>query len=281
MTPGAGGPGSGRAEDGADARAGGVLSTPACSAMLQARLVTAAPAGVAWETGGAGRLPAGIAVRIRLLGRFTVLQGAEEVPLRAFGGRRAQQLLRLLAVRRGVFVSKDVIAEALWPRRRPADAAGNIEVLVSRVRRALGDPALIRTGSGGYSLTAGSRCWVDAEAFVAAVRDGRRLLAGRPGEALIVFRGALEVWCGESLAEDAYAEWPQVHRRRLSQALLEALEGAAAAALLTGDPREAASIVVPGEQKESGWTKTQTIWTVIGVIVAIIALYVAYLQLKH
>jgi AbiTii len=47
------------------------------------------------------------------------------------------------------------------------------------------------------------------------------------------------------------------------------------------DKGASASIVVPGEQKESGWTKTQTIWTVIGVIVAIIALYVAYLQLKN
>ena len=47
------------------------------------------------------------------------------------------------------------------------------------------------------------------------------------------------------------------------------------------DKGASASIAVPDEQKESGWTKTQTIWTVIGVIVAIIGLYVAYLQLKH
>jgi len=75
------------------------------------------------------------------------------------------------------------------------------------------------------------------------------------------------------------------------------------------DKGASASITVPDEQKESGWTKTQTIWTVIGVIVAIIGLcglfktlepqvcdlrrctceagvlnntlYVAYLQLKH
>ena len=38
-----------------------------------------------------------------------------------------------------------------------------------------------------------------------------------------------------------------------------------------------ASIKPAAELKETGWTKTQTIWTVIGVIVALAALYIAYL----
>lgn len=178
-------------------------------------------------------------VRIRLLGRFAVLRGSEEVPSQAFGGRQAQQLLRLLALRRGALVPKDVIAEALWPKRRPADAGGNIEVLVSRVRRALRDRTLIQTGSGGYSLTADSRCWIDAEAFLAAVNDGRTLLAARPAEAVVSFRNALEIWQGEPLAEDTYAEWATDDRHRLTLALLEALDGAAAAALASGNPAEA------------------------------------------
>jgi DNA-binding SARP family transcriptional activator/tetratricopeptide (TPR) repeat protein len=170
-----------------------------------------------------------------------VLRGPEEIPLRTFGGRRAQQLLRLLALRRGALVPKDVIAEALWPQRRPADAGGNIEVLVSRIRRALADRALIQTGAGGYSLTADSRCWVDAEAFTAAVSDGRALLTVRPAEALVSFRSALGIWQGEPLAEDSYADWAADDRRRLTRALMEALDGAAAAALACGDPAEAAT----------------------------------------
>ena len=184
-------------------------------------------------------LPAAAAVEIRLLGRFTVLRGSEEIPLRAFGGRLPQQLLRLLALRRGTLIPKDVIAEALWPRRPPADPGGNIEVLVSRIRRALGDPALIRTGPGGYSLTAGRGCWVDAEAFLAAAREGRKLLADRPAEALACCRDALELWHGEPLAEDTYAEWAQPDRRLLSREFLETLECAAVAALACGDPASA------------------------------------------
>ncbi len=181
-------------------------------------------------------------VRIRLLGRFSVRSGSREIPAREFGGRRAGQLLRLLALRRDTLVSKDVIIEALWPARAPADAPGSVEVLVSRIRRAMGDRALIRTGPGGYALAGGDRCWVDAEAFLAAVAEGRTRLAGRhPRAALAWFGSALEIWRGEPLAEDAYAQWAQQDRSVLLSALFDALEGAAAAALRAGDPAEAAT----------------------------------------
>jgi DNA-binding SARP family transcriptional activator len=206
----------------------------ALSGLVPAQNGPAAGSG-SWQAEDASEQTAAV-VRIRLLGRFTVLRNSAEIPLRAFGGRLPQQLLRLLALRRGALIPKDVIAEALWPRRPPADTRGNVEVLVSRIRRALGDPELIRTGPGGYSLTGGRECWVDAEAFRAAARDGRGLLADHPAEALAWFRGALELWYGEPLAEDTYADWAQQDRRCLSMAFHDALEGAAAAALACGDP---------------------------------------------
>ena len=170
-------------------------------------------------------------ISIRLLGRFAVEREGQEIALRAFGGRLARRLLRLLALRRGTLVPKDLIAEALWPEDPPADPAGNIEVLVSRIRRALGDRTLIRTGPDGYVLADGGRCWVDAEAFLAAVQAGQARLAARPAEALTSFRTALGIWRGEPLPEDTYADWAQADRRHLFLSYLEALDGAAAAAL--------------------------------------------------
>jgi DNA-binding SARP family transcriptional activator len=79
---------------------------------------------------------------VRLLGRFVVLRDGEEVRASAFGGRLARRLVRILASRRGEHIAKDVLAEALWPLRAPSDPVANLEVLVSRARRALGDPAL-------------------------------------------------------------------------------------------------------------------------------------------
>ena len=180
--------------------------------------------------GGSGAAP-GPMIRIWLLGRFAVDRDGREVAAREFGGALARRLLRLLALRRGTLVSKDLIADVLWPKTPPADPAANIEVLVSRLRRALGDRGMIRTGPGGYLLPDGPGCWVDAEAFLAAVRAGRSGLRARPVAALTSFRDALGIWRGEPLPEDCYADWAQADRRQLALAYLEALDGAAAAAL--------------------------------------------------
>jgi DNA-binding SARP family transcriptional activator/tetratricopeptide (TPR) repeat protein len=175
-------------------------------------------------------------LQIRLLGRFGVRRDGTEVPPGTFGGRLPRTLVRLLATRRGKFVPRDVLVEALWPERLPADPAANLKILASRARHALGDPSLITAGAGGYFFADDSRCQVDAEVFVAWVKAGRQhLVAGRLREALEAFLSAQAEWGGEPLAEDAYAEWAQDYRRELFVAHVEGLEGGATAALAIGD----------------------------------------------
>ncbi|HEV8625236.1 MAG TPA: BTAD domain-containing putative transcriptional regulator [Acidimicrobiia bacterium] len=182
-------------------------------------------------------------VDIRLLGRFSARRDGEEIPPGAFGGRLVRTLVRILLTRRGTFISRDVLAEALWPERMPADPAANLRVLVQRARTALGDPALILTGPGGYSFAAEADCRVDAETFLAAVEAGRRhLAAGQAGLALRELRAALDVWGGEPLAEDAYEDWAQELRSALFRAYLEALEDGTAAALALRDPAQAVAL---------------------------------------
>ncbi len=180
-----------------------------------------------------GATPPGSAalIGIRLLGRFAVEHDGQEIPLGTFGGRLARRLLRLLALRRGTLVPKDLIADVLWPKDPPADPAGNIEVLVSRIRRAIGDRTLIQAGPGGYVLAGGGTCWVDAEDFLTALQAGQAKLAAQPSEALASFRAALAIWRGEPLPEDTYVAWAQADQRHLWMAYLDALDGAAAAAL--------------------------------------------------
>lgn len=178
-------------------------------------------------------------VSIQLLGRFAVRLDGREQPERAFGGRLARQLLRMLALRRGTLLSKDVAVEALWPTHRPADPPGNVEILISRIRRAVGDRSLIQTGSGGYTLVGDDRCWVDAEAFLTIVGRGQAQLNHDPSAALAAFHHALSLWHGEPLPEDSYARWAIEHRHHLIRAHLDALEGAAIAALAVGDTTSA------------------------------------------
>lgn len=178
-------------------------------------------------------------IEIRLLGRFSARRSGEEIPPSAFGSRLVRSLVRVLVTRRGEFVSHDALADALWPGRLPADPAANLKVLVNRARRALGDPALILTASGGYSFAAGNDCVVDGERFLVAVAAGRdRLAGGHAGAALREFRWALERW-GEPLPEDAYEDWAQEYRTTLARAHLQALEDGALAALAVRDPAQA------------------------------------------
>src|SRR4051795_11988962 len=163
-------------------------------------------------------------LEIRLLGRFAVLRDGVEVPAGEFGGRKVRTLLRILATRRGTFVSNEALTEMLWPQRPPADPAANLQVLITRARKALGEPLLIRTGPGGYSLSDGQRCVVDAERFVAAVERAQRL---PPGDALAALAGALGDWGGEPLAEDGYTDWARDFRDRLLRVRQGALEQAA------------------------------------------------------
>ena len=175
-----------------------------------------------------------------MLGRFRVLRDGEEIPPRAFRQRLVRILIRILVSRRGEFVSRDFLTEALWPRRPPADPRANLRVLVTLARRALGDSSLLQGGPGGYAFSTSPTCAVDAEAFVAELHEAQEAMAhGSHEEALRAFRSALQIWGGEPLAEDAYDDWAQDCRNRLLRAHLHALEGGAACALEVGEPGDA------------------------------------------
>ncbi|HWD07846.1 MAG TPA: BTAD domain-containing putative transcriptional regulator, partial [Actinomycetota bacterium] len=172
---------------------------------------------------------------IQLLGRFAVFVDGQEVPPGAFAGRLVRTLIRLLLTRRGSAVPREVIVEALWPGRPPMDPGANVDVLVSRARRALQDPGLLIAVSGGLCFVGAEGCRVDAETFVARVRAGQEAAAsGAWAMAHGEFQAALDSWAGEPLPEDIYADWAQGYRRELLRAHQDALEGAAEAALACG-----------------------------------------------
>jgi DNA-binding SARP family transcriptional activator len=173
-----------------------------------------------------------VLIEIRLLGRFSARRGGEEIPPSAFRQRLTRNLVQVLLTRRGEFVPRETLTEALWPRRAPADPAANLRVLVNLARRAFGDPDLLLTRRGGYSFAGGGGCVVDAEVFLGRVKAGHReMAAGQPAAALQEFEAAFDLWGGEPLAENAHAGWAQEYRNRLGRAHGQALEAAGAAAL--------------------------------------------------
>jgi DNA-binding SARP family transcriptional activator/tetratricopeptide (TPR) repeat protein len=163
-------------------------------------------------------------VELRLLGRFAALRDGVEIPPAAFGGRKVRTLVKVLACRQGSFVSNDVLAEALWPARLPSDPVANLQVLVNRARRALGDSALVVTGQGGYTLAAGPACMIDTETFLAAL--------GSEPLSLARLRDTLSLWQGDPLPEEAYDDWAVDYRAKLFRGHQQALEQAAALAIV-------------------------------------------------
>ena len=178
-------------------------------------------------------------------------RAGQEIPAPELGGRLGRALIRILVTRRGAVVPVDVLAEALWPDRQPADPAANVAVLVSRVRRALQNPSLIAAATGGYRFTADDSCAVDAELFLVCAEHGRAHLdAPRADAALKEFQAAADLWRGEPLPEDTYADWSHEYRERLLRAYIQVLEGAAKAALEVGDASLAETLAARAVARE-------------------------------
>ena len=74
---------------------------------------------------------------------------------REVSGTRLRALLILLALRAGQVVPPSWLIDELWGERLPADARGALQALVSRLRRAVGEPAALVSGPAGYQLRIG------------------------------------------------------------------------------------------------------------------------------
>lgn len=177
-------------------------------------------------------------VEVDLFGRFAVRRDGHEIATAQFGGRLTRRLVRILAARRGQVVSRDALIDMLWETTPPRDAAANLNVLVNRARRALGEPQLIETVPDGYVLAGGPDVIVDIELFEAsALRSRQAWAAGASEEALSAVEEALALWAGEPLEEE-YLDWARPLRDRLHRKRQEILEcGAAAALVASATPR--------------------------------------------
>jgi predicted ATPase/DNA-binding SARP family transcriptional activator len=139
-----------------------------------------------------------VRVRVSILGPLEVHDEHGRIDVR---GARLRSLLARLALDAGRVVSVDALALSLWEDDVPTDVANALQSLVSRLRRALPDPELIRSRDGGYALAV-SRDDVDAHRFQAWALEGRDALrADDPATAAHLLTRALSLWRGEALAD--------------------------------------------------------------------------------
>ena len=171
-------------------------------------------------------------VEFRVLGPVDVIDNGDTV---ALGGRQQHRLLAVLVANRGRVVPVDRLVEVLWPGEDgPVDAVATVHTYIARLRRALGDRAVLRL-EPGYQLDASSDR-VDADDFE------RRLAAAR-GEsgrvAVAMYERALCIWRGGAYLDFVEEWWARSEVERLEELRLVAAEERFEWLLQLGDHAEA------------------------------------------
>jgi pimeloyl-ACP methyl ester carboxylesterase/DNA-binding SARP family transcriptional activator len=160
---------------------------------------------------------------IKTMGGFTVRVGDQDVPLTAWGSRRARQLCKRLAVDAGQPVPREQLTEMLWPGEIDASRMGaRLSVLLSNIRRVLGGGLVADRAAVALDVASVE---LDLRRFYDALADGDDA-------------SAVESYAGPVLPEDAYDEWASEAREAAVRAVIGAhrrLATAAASAALADD----------------------------------------------
>ncbi|GAB2458031.1 BTAD domain-containing putative transcriptional regulator [Jatrophihabitans fulvus] len=157
-------------------------------------------------------------VSVRTLGTFLVLRAGAAVPPSAWQSRKARDLVKILASRRGKAISRDAVAAMLWP---DGDPGGNkLAVALSTARSTLdpdrafaGDRYLVSEG-GALRLDLRS-VELDIEAFTD--RADVALTAAENGHdtATTLLEAAIAAYPGDFCEEDPYEPWAEQTRDEL------------------------------------------------------------------
>jgi DNA-binding SARP family transcriptional activator len=212
---------------------------------VQIDLPPGAPSQLAWVTasplgGDAGAIfhlrahdseamrslrPPAAATRLRVFafGRTRVESSTAGSIGGAWIDQRPGQLLKYLICAQGRVVAAEEIAQALWPET-DARALSSVRYFVHTLRtrlepmRGSGTPSsFIESRRGGYSLNT-QRVWIDASEFEQLVASGlAALAAGERETALHRLEPATNLYRGDFLADEPYADWALAERDRYQE----------------------------------------------------------------
>jgi DNA-binding SARP family transcriptional activator/tetratricopeptide (TPR) repeat protein len=182
-------------------------------------------------------------LRIRLIGAFAVERGGTEVPAAEVGSRKARTVLKVLAAHRGRMVPMDKLVAVLWAVRPPADAAGNVATVVSRLRATFGAET-IHGGRSGYRLVTGPTVGIDLDEAAGLVAEAEaRQASGQAALAVVAAEAALACLGTGSVLEDEPEADLAGEAGREAERLLRRARGVAwQAASAVGDHRRALTV---------------------------------------
>ncbi|WP_020578583.1 AfsR/SARP family transcriptional regulator [Actinopolymorpha alba] len=139
------------------------------------------------------------------------------------GWPKQRLVLAILLSDPGRAVSVDRLIDVVWSGEPPRSARTSLQILVQRLRRALGDSSRIVHQAAAYALDV-RQGELDVERFERLVADGRMAReAGDLAKAADLLDEALSLWRGEAYADVAVAEVVREEAGRLAEVRLAAL----------------------------------------------------------
>jgi SARP family transcriptional regulator, regulator of embCAB operon len=177
-----------------------------------------------------GTLASDTMTRIQLCGPLVVRHGDRRLE-DALPGRQGRLLFAYLVVNRRRPVSRDELADALWPGEPPSAPGLALNPLLSKLRRVLGTGAI--EGRNGVRLEL-ENAWVDVEAAEIAVHEAESAAAQRDWY-LVYPRSRVALYIAErGFLPGTDAPWVDEQRRRVDDIRLRAIEAAAECSLEIG-----------------------------------------------
>jgi predicted ATPase/DNA-binding SARP family transcriptional activator/DNA-binding CsgD family transcriptional regulator len=163
------------------------------------------------------------AIRIQLLGGFTVWVGAREMEGSAWRLRKAASLVKVLALSPGHLLHRDQAMYLLWPDLGRRAASNSLRQTLYVARRVLSPEAAmgshyLRSAGESLVLCPESDLWIDVGVFQETAATARR--AGEPAP----YRAAIELYAGDLLPEDRYEQWAEEERKGLRTIYLTLLD---------------------------------------------------------
>lgn len=186
-------------------------------------------------------------VSVRCFGRFELRLSGDEPDLGAIRPR-ARAVLRLLALRAGRPVHRELLVDALWRELDPVAATHNLHVSVSSLRVALepgvprGANRIVVRDAERYQLSMPPGSFSDIVEFERCVSEGysaRR--SGESTDAIASLEQALYAYTGDVLPEDGPADWVIGTREHYRMRVAEAAATLAELHLARHDPSAAAA----------------------------------------
>lgn len=167
---------------------------------------------------------------IRCFGSLEIYRKGAPVGSHAVKRRRTLSLLGILLAYQGRPVSKHTLIELLWPEAVPETRVTQLYVLVHELRQLLepgrgeGLGSLICTQGDRYYFRVDGSCLIDVVRFKDLRQQGVRAEAAGDAEGAIhAYETAVELYRGDYMEDEPFAEWCWQEREHLREMCVDML----------------------------------------------------------